>query len=63
MDDGTSQHESSVGWVNTPSGRNRSWDSDSLGDYLVMDISSRKNTVKVAGAKLPFKTNVRITSE
>ena len=53
-----SQHENSVGWVNTRKKRQRSWDSDSSGDFVVMVIKSRKETkLKVAGAKLPIKVN------
>ena len=37
-----SQHEKSVGWVNTPDKRQRSWDSDSSGDYAVIAIKTRK---------------------
>ena len=50
-----SQHENSVGWVITPEKRQRSWDSDSSGDYVVMAIKSWKKTeLKVAGTRLPI---------
>ena len=57
--------ESSVGWVNTPAPpkQHHSWDSDSLGDYLVMSIRSKNRTaLKAAGAKLPIAINGRKTS-
>ena len=58
VEDAYSQQENSVGWVNTPDKRQRSWDSDSSGDYVVMAIKSRKKTqLKVAGARLPIKIN------
>ena len=41
-EDTYSQHENSVGWVNTPVKKQRSWDSDSSGDYVVMAIKSRR---------------------
>ena len=62
-EDTYSQHENSVGWVNTPEKRQRSWDSDSSGDYVVMAIKSRRETeLKVAGARLPIKINGRQTN-
>ena len=42
IDDGTSQHKSSVEWVNTSPGQQHSWDSDGSGYYLVMWIRSQK---------------------
>ena len=58
-----SQNENSVGWVNTPEKRQRSWDSDSSGDYVVTATKSRKQTeLRVAGARLPIKTNARQTN-
>ena len=58
-----SQHENSVGWVNTPEKRQRSWDSDSSGDYVVMAIKSRRETeLKVAGARLPININCKQTN-
>ena len=57
------QYEISVGWVNTPEKRQRSWDSDSSGDYVVMAIKSRRETeLKVAGARLPININGRQTN-
>ena len=62
-DDVYSQHENSVGSVNTPEKRQRSWDWDSSGDYVVMAIKSRKETeLKVAGARLPIKIDGRKTN-
>ena len=62
-EDAYSQHENSVGWVNTPDKRQRSWDLDSSGDYVVMAIKSRKETeLKVAGARLPIKINGKHTN-
>ena len=43
-EDTYSQHENSVGWVNTPVKKQQSWDSDSSGDYVVMAIKSRRKT-------------------
>ena len=58
-----SQIENSVRWVNTPEKRERSWDSDSSGDYVVMAIQSWNETeLKVAGAGLPTKINGRQTN-
>ena len=57
-EDAYSQHENSVGWVNTPDKRQISWDTDSSGDYVVRAIKSRKETeLKVTGARLPIKIN------
>ena len=57
------QHENSVGWVNTPAKKQRSWDSDSSGDYVVMAIKSRNETeLKVTGARLPIKVNGKQTN-
>ena len=57
-----SQHENSVRWVNTPDKRQRSWDSDSSGDYVVMAINSRRETeMKVTGARLPIEINGKHT--
>ena len=62
-EDAYSQPENSVGWVNTPDKRQKSWDSDSSGDYVVMSIKSRKETeLKVDGARLPIKINGRQTN-
>ena len=62
-EDAYSQHENSVGWVNTPDNRQRSWDSDSSGVYVVMAIKPRKETeLTVAGARLPIKINGRQTN-
>ena len=62
-EDAYSQHENSVGWVNTPDKRQRSWNSDCSEDYVVMAIKSRKETeLKVAGARLPIKINGRQTN-
>ena len=62
-EDTYSQHENSFGWVNTPVKKQRSWDSDSSGDYVVMAIKSRRETeLKVAGARLPIKVNGKQTN-
>ena len=62
-EDAYSQHENSIGWVNTPDKMQRSWDWDSSGDYVVMAIKSRKETEsKVAGARLPIKINNKHTN-
>ena len=62
-EDTYSQHENYVGWVNTPVKKQRSWDSDSSGDYVVMAIKSRRETeIIVAGARLPFKVNGKQTN-
>ena len=62
-EDTYSQHENLVGWVNTPGKKQRSWDSDSSGDYVVMAIKSRRETeFKVAGARLPIKVNGKQTN-
>ena len=62
-EDTYSQHENSVGWVNTPIKKQRSWDSDSSGDYVVMAIKSRRETeIKVAGARLPIRVNGKQTN-
>ena len=62
-EDTYSQHENSVGWVNTPAKKQRSWDSDRSGDYVVMAIKSRKETeLKVAGARLPINVNEKQTN-
>ena len=62
-EDTYSQHENSVGWVNAPDKRQRSWDSDSSGDYVVMVIKSWRGTeLKVAGARLPIKINGKQTN-
>ena len=62
-EDAYSQLENSVGWVNIPDKRQKLWDSDSSGDYVVMSIKSRKETeLIVAGARLPIKINGRQTN-
>ena len=62
-EDTYSQHENSVGWVNTPVKKQRAWDSDSSGDYGVMAIKTRRETeIKVAGARLPIKVNGKQTN-
>ena len=62
-EDTYSQHENSVGWVNTPKKKQGSWDSDSSGDYVVMAIKSRRETeLKVTGARLPIKVNGKQTN-
>ena len=62
-EDTYSQDENSVGWVNTRVKKQRSWDSDSSGDYVVMAIKSRRETeLKVAGARLPIKVNGKQTN-
>ena len=49
--------------VNPPVKKQRSWDSDSSGDYVVMAIKSRRETeLKVAGARLPIKLNGKQTN-
>ena len=65
MKDKISQHESSVGWVNTPTPPRQphSWDSGNSGVYLVMSIRSKNKTeLRVAGAKLPNAINGKKTS-
>ena len=63
VEDTYSQHENSVGWVNTTVKKQRSWDSDSSRDYLVMAIKSRRETeIKAAGARLPIKVNGKQTN-
>ena len=62
VDEETSQHASSIGWVN----KNpvvHSWDSSSSdGDYMVMAIKHKRVTeLKVAGAQLPIKVNGKPT--
>ena len=44
IEDKLSQHESSVGWVRTPTPprQQHSWDSNSSGAYLVMSIRPKK---------------------
>ena len=62
-EDTYSQHENAVGWVNKPVKKQRSWDSDSSGDYVVMAIKPWKETeLKVAGARLPIKVNGKQTN-
>ena len=62
-EDTYSQLEKSVGWVNTPVKKQRSWDSDCSGDYVVIAITSRRETeLKVAGARLPIKVNGKQTN-
>ena len=62
-EDTYSQHENSVGWVNTPEKRQRSWDSVISGDYVVMAIKSRREAeLKVSGARLSIKINGKQTN-
>ena len=41
-DDVSSQHDTSVGWVNNRPSQNHGWDSDSSEDYTVTSMSSRE---------------------
>ena len=64
-EDKESQHENSVGWVNTASEKqNRSWDSDSSGvDYMVMAVRTKNQTeLRVAEAKFLIRINGQKTS-
>ena len=60
-DDVTSQHASSIGWLNPSKPLVHSWDSSSSdGDYMVLAVRHKKFTeIKIAGAQLPIQINGR----
>ena len=60
-DDVTSQHASSIGWLNPSKPVVHSWDSSSSdGDYIALAVRLKKFTeLKIAGAQLPIRINGR----